>query len=119
MEICVPYGRSFLTANIPDGIEVDFIKPPEVQAAADPVGTVRAPLGDLLGGLKWADFKNAASVGIAVNDKTRPRASPAAFAAINRASLCPRHSRLGHHLLCGRWHAPADDARRVPLDIAH
>jgi nickel-dependent lactate racemase len=76
MQICVPYGHSHLSANIPDGIGVDLIEPPEAPAAADPLGVVRAALENLLGGLKWADFKNAASVGIAVNDKTRPVPHP-------------------------------------------
>jgi nickel-dependent lactate racemase len=72
MQIHVPYGRSVLSATIPDEFDVDLIEPPEVSAAEDPLAVVRAALDDLLGGLKWASFKNAATVAIAVNDKTRP-----------------------------------------------
>ncbi len=76
MQIRVPYGRSHLTATIPDEFGVDLIEPPEVSAAADPLAVVRAALDNLLGGVQWADFKNAASVAIAVNDKTRPVPHP-------------------------------------------
>ena len=76
MEIRVPYGRSFLTANIPAQFGVDLIEPPEVPAAVNPLAVVGAALDDLLGGLNWADFNNAASVSIAVNDKTRPVPHP-------------------------------------------
>lgn len=72
MEICVPYGRASLTAAIPSHFGVDLIEPPNTQPAADPSGIVRAALENLLGDVNWADFKGARSVGIAVNDKTRP-----------------------------------------------
>jgi nickel-dependent lactate racemase len=72
MQIRIPYGRSHLTAEIPEGIGVDLIEPPEVPAAADPLGVVRAALDDLRGGIHWSDFAAARSVAIAVNDKTRP-----------------------------------------------
>ena len=72
MQIRVPYGRSILTANIPTGFGVDLIEPPEVPAAADPLEVVRSALDHLLGDVNWADFTNAHSVAIAVNDKTRP-----------------------------------------------
>ncbi len=72
MEIRVPYGRSFLTASVPDRIGVDIIEPPEVPAAADPSDVVRAALENLLGNLNWTDFARARSVAVAINDKTRP-----------------------------------------------
>jgi nickel-dependent lactate racemase len=72
MEIRVPYGRSFLTARVPECIGVDIIEPPEVPAAADPSDVVRAALENLLGNLTWADFAGARSVAVAISDKTRP-----------------------------------------------
>jgi nickel-dependent lactate racemase len=72
MQIQVPYGRSFLTATLPDDVGADVIEAPETPAAADPLGTVRAALDDLIGNVKWADIAPARSVAIAVNDKTRP-----------------------------------------------
>jgi nickel-dependent lactate racemase len=72
MEICVPYGHSFLTASIPNHFSVDLIEAPKTAPAADPLGVVHTALENLLGDLSWADFNRARSVAIAVNDKTRP-----------------------------------------------
>ena len=72
MEIKLPYGRTHLTANLPDHFGVDIIEAPETPPAANPLGVVRAALENLLGEMKWSDFAGARSVAIAVNDKTRP-----------------------------------------------
>lgn len=72
MEIKLPYGRTYLTANLPDRFGVDMIEAPEASPAADPVGTVCSALENLLGELRWSDLAAARSVAIAVNDKTRP-----------------------------------------------
>jgi nickel-dependent lactate racemase len=72
MRIQVPYGRSQLTATLPDGIGVDIIEAPETHAAADPLGAVCATLEQPRGQFNWADFAGARTVAIAVNDKTRP-----------------------------------------------
>ena len=72
MEIHVPYGRSYLTANIPDHIGVDIIEAVETLPAADPLGIVNSALENLLGNVSWADFANVDSVAIAISDKTRP-----------------------------------------------
>ncbi|HSQ16328.1 MAG TPA: nickel-dependent lactate racemase [Anaerolineales bacterium] len=72
MEIKLPYGRTHLTANLPDHFGVDIIEAPETPPAANPLGVVRTALENLLGEMKWPDFAAARSVAIAVNDKTRP-----------------------------------------------
>jgi len=72
MQIQVPYGRSFLTARLPDDVGVDVIEAPETPAAADPVAAVRSALENLQGKVDWSSFAGARSVAIAVNDKTRP-----------------------------------------------
>lgn len=72
MRFQVPYGRSFLTAGLPDPVGVDVIEGPETRAAADPVGVVHSALDRLMGEVKWTDFAGARSVAIAVSDKTRP-----------------------------------------------
>jgi nickel-dependent lactate racemase len=72
MEIRLPYGRTDLTAHIPDEIGVDFIEAPKYPAAADSLGAVNHALENLLGGVAWSDFAGSKSVAIAVNDKTRP-----------------------------------------------
>lgn len=72
MEIRLPYGRSLLTATVPDGFGIDIIESPEIQPAADPLRVVHAALDQLHGDVSWDDFASARSVAIAVNDKTRP-----------------------------------------------
>jgi nickel-dependent lactate racemase len=72
MRIQVPYGRSQLTAEIPDGVGVDIIKAPETPPAADPLGAVHRALAQPLGSFRWDDFAGARTVAIAVSDKTRP-----------------------------------------------
>ena len=72
MEIRIPYGKSFLTANLPDDIGVDVIEPPEVSPAVNPLEVVQSALDNLLGDVDWENFTGSRSVAIAVNDKTRP-----------------------------------------------
>jgi len=72
MEVRLPFGKSYQTAIIPDHISVDFIDPPEVAAAADPLGLVSTALENLLGEVDLAALSQARSVAIAINDKTRP-----------------------------------------------
>ncbi len=68
----VPYGRSTLSARVPDAVGVDVIEAPETPGAPDPVAAVRGALARPLGGADWTKFTGAKTVAIAVNDKTRP-----------------------------------------------
>jgi len=72
MEIRVPYGKSYLTVNIPNDIGVDIIEPPDITAAVNPLEVVQSALDNLLGDVDWGNFAGSRSVAIAVNDKTRP-----------------------------------------------
>ena len=72
MEIRIPYGKSFITAQIPDQVGVDIFELPHTPAASNPTTVVRDALNDLLGELSWSDLKEVQSVAIAINDKTRP-----------------------------------------------
>lgn len=72
MEYHLPYGLTTLTIRLPDEIGVDLIEAPHTPAASDPSGLVRAALDNLLDGLTWQDIGKPRSVGIAINDKTRP-----------------------------------------------
>ena len=49
-------GSHFLTAHIPDDIDVDIIDLPQTPAASDPSRLVRAALENLLGDVNWSDF---------------------------------------------------------------
>jgi nickel-dependent lactate racemase len=72
MKISVPYGRSSISLNLPDDVQVDVIEPPTVPPAPEPLALVRAALDQPLGGVSLSAFAGVKSVGIAVNDKTRP-----------------------------------------------
>lgn len=72
MEIHLPYDRTYLTARLPDSLAAKVIAPQPVEAAADPQRLVRAALSAPLGGARLEAFGGAASVAIAINDKTRP-----------------------------------------------
>jgi len=72
MEIRIPYGNSFLTANLPDDIGVDIIEPPDVSPVDNPLLVVQSAVDNLLGDVDWVNFTGSRSVAIAVNDKTRP-----------------------------------------------
>lgn len=72
MQIRIPYGKTTLTADIPDEYPVHIIEAPNPAPAADPRRAVESALEHLLGDLNWDNFRNAKTVAIAVNDKTRP-----------------------------------------------
>ena len=72
MEFSLPYGKGCLTFHLPEGLPVDVVEPPEVMAADDPLGVVRAALDAPLGGARLSDFRGARSATVAINDKTRP-----------------------------------------------
>ena len=40
MEVKLPYGRTYLTASLPDHFGVDIIEAPRPPPAADPLGVV-------------------------------------------------------------------------------
>ncbi len=72
MEISLPYGRTSLTAHIPDHYPVHLIEAPDPAPATAPRLAVEQALENLLGDVSWETFRGAKSVAIAVNDKTRP-----------------------------------------------
>jgi nickel-dependent lactate racemase len=72
IEFSLPYGKGNLTFHLPDGLPVEVVEPPEVVAAADPLGAVEAALDAPLGGARLPDFRGARSAAVAINDKTRP-----------------------------------------------
>ena len=72
MEITVPYGRSTVSAAVPDAHAVDVVELPETSGASDPLGEVRHALAEPIGGFSWSRVESGGSVAIAINDKTRP-----------------------------------------------
>jgi nickel-dependent lactate racemase len=72
MEVHLPFGHSHLSFYLPDYLHVDLLEAPVVEAASQPAREVSSALQNLLGEVSWSGFKEARSVAIAINDKTRP-----------------------------------------------
>lgn len=71
-EFRIPYGRTQLTVRLPDSFHTEWLAPARIEPAPDPVQAVREALSHPIGGVRLADFPQARSVAIAINDKTRP-----------------------------------------------
>jgi lactate racemase len=70
----LPYGRTHLELQLSDMLSTDVILPPVTDALpADIVASkIESALSNPFGGKALQSFRNARSVAIAVNDKTRP-----------------------------------------------
>jgi len=72
MEISVPYGHSTIKGYFPDFCQVDLIEAPNQPALQNPQEAIKDAIVFPKGNFDWKDYIHAKSVGIAVNDKTRP-----------------------------------------------
>lgn len=68
----IPYGKTQIEFGIPDSFPVQVLKPAQIPPASDPGRAVFDALDNALGEQHLPDFKNAKTVAIAINDKTRP-----------------------------------------------
>ncbi len=73
MKIRLAYGRTGLEVNLPDGWQVDIVRPKQVEALADQAGAVREALRHPIGSRPLRErVKSSDTVGIVCNDITRP-----------------------------------------------
>lgn len=72
MQITVPYGHGTQSATIDEKHIVSFIDPHQIPAAENVKADIAFTLDNLLGDMNWESFRDVKSVGIAINDKTRP-----------------------------------------------
>lgn len=70
------YGNTHLDIDLPASFHVELIAPQQVEPLADIDQALRAILEAPLGELNWSHFSEAKSIGIAINDKTRPTSQP-------------------------------------------
>lgn len=75
-EFSLPYGKSTLTFKIPDSFIIDKLLPDPIEPPADLETAIERALINPLGKRKISAFSDAKSVGIAINDKTRPVPHP-------------------------------------------
>jgi lactate racemase len=68
----LPYGDTQLTVTLPAAFRGDSLMPDPPQPMSDPENAIRAALANPLGGPNLETFNENATVGIAINDKTRP-----------------------------------------------
>ena len=71
-DLRLPYGKTYLTAHLPDDRSADWIAPAEIAPAPDALAVVAQALDQPLGARALGSFAGVRSVAIAINDKTRP-----------------------------------------------
>lgn len=70
MQLKLPYGTSYVTAEAPVGYMAEYLRPRDQRAARDPAALVRDAVYNPLGNA--SPPRAGQSVAIAINDKTRP-----------------------------------------------
>lgn len=68
----IPYGKTRIEFAIPDSFNVQVLTPAQIPPVSDPMRAVNDALDHALGDVSLSRFKDAKSVAIAINDKTRP-----------------------------------------------
>lgn len=75
-EHTLPYGKSHLTFHLPDPFEVEILIPESLPLIEDVKSALQQGFVEPLGSRRLEDFIGASSVGIVINDKTRPIPRP-------------------------------------------
>jgi nickel-dependent lactate racemase len=68
----IPYGKKFLSLDLPDDALVNVILPRDTNKPANSNGFISKALSHPLGTFTWDSVKPGQTVCIAINDKTRP-----------------------------------------------
>ncbi len=72
----LPYGHRQIVFELPDSHKIDLLLPETEGFQPLPEAAVSDAIARPIGGLDWSAFKDAQTVGIAINDKTRPVPKP-------------------------------------------
>jgi nickel-dependent lactate racemase len=72
----VPYGKSVIQFHLPSTLQVDVIEPGTTTPVSDPAAAIQTTLAHPFGKQRLAHFPQESTVGIAINDKTRPNPQP-------------------------------------------
>jgi nickel-dependent lactate racemase len=73
VKIRLAYGKAGLDVSLPDGLQVDIVRPKHIAALADQAGAVREALRHPIGTRPLRELvKSSDAVGIVCNDITRP-----------------------------------------------
>jgi lactate racemase len=119
-EFSIPYGRTKLTVRLNGAFQAELLAPARVEPVPDAAQAVREALNRPLGHVRLADFAQARSVAIAINDKTRPVPHavllPPLLHALEAAGIAPNAITL---IVATGLHAPmqpAEFAQILPAD---
>ncbi|MBN1657250.1 MAG: nickel-dependent lactate racemase [Anaerolineae bacterium] len=112
----VPYGKGWLTFELPEDVQVEVVRPAAVPGVTDPRACVEAALDAPLGEVSWAALAGARSAAIAINDETRPVPHeyllPPLLARLEALGLAPDAIRL---LIASGAHRPMPRDRYVQV----
>ncbi len=75
-DFSLPYGKSQLNLAIPDQFKTDLLMPATLPPLPDPSQAIDNALANTIGRKKLSNFSEDKTVGIAINDKTRPVPRP-------------------------------------------
>jgi len=75
-EYTLPYGKSHLTFALPDELSVDLLMPQIITPEQDIDRVIIQALENPLGQKNLSRFRKDSTIGIAINDKTRPLPQP-------------------------------------------
>lgn len=75
-EYALPYDKSSLKVIIPDEFKVDLLEPNTLEPLSNPQDEINQALANPLGKKNLEAFSDIESIGIAINDKTRPVPHP-------------------------------------------
>jgi nickel-dependent lactate racemase len=68
----IPYGKGHLSFRIPNRFKPEWIKSRDMPGVPEPQEVALEAISNPVGGVSLSDFRDAKSVAIAINDKTRP-----------------------------------------------
>ncbi|MFN2302208.1 MAG: nickel-dependent lactate racemase [Anaerolineales bacterium] len=75
-EFSLPFGATTIAFHLPDTLNIDYLEPEPWQPLDDPTLSIKEVLISPIGSQNWSQFHSDQSVGIAINDKTRPIPKP-------------------------------------------
>lgn len=117
MKYFLPYGTSHLEIELPNDLAIDVLVPDSQAPVRDIEQTLITSFQNPLGDTDLGDFTNASSVGIAINDKTRPlpKPNPLTFLLDHLNSLCISNNQITLFVGSGTHTAMTDAELRTML----
>ena len=100
-EYTLPYGTTNLKFHIPDRFQMDLLLPKAPEPLEDTKHAIQSALSSPIGERSLLDFSGIDTIGIAINDKTRPLPQPNPLAFLLAALIEAGFSRQNIKLFIG------------------